>query len=232
MKRVCITGVSRGIGLGFAKYYLSQGWDVYGSIRNPDNDELKKLAKKYKEKLTVFSMDVSDYNSVRRGAAEIRELTDHIDLLINNAGINAGPNAPTIREIDHDKMKAAFDVNVMGPLYAVQEFLPLLQAGDEPKVVMISSSAGSIGDTTGGRMVPYCVSKSALNMLTKLLYFRLSELKVPIIALHPGWVETDMGGENARLTVEQSVKGMASVIDSFGLGSPLYQNYAGEPLPW
>ncbi|MFO8064187.1 MAG: SDR family oxidoreductase [Spirochaetota bacterium] len=232
MKRVCITGVSRGIGLGFATYYLAQGWDVYGSVRNPDNDALKKLAKKYKERFTVFSMDVSDYDSVRRGAAEVRELTDHIDLLINNAGINAGPNAPSIREIDHRNMKAAFDVNVMGPLYMVQEFLPLLEAGDDSKIAMISSSAGSIGETTGGRMVPYCVSKSALNMLTKLLYFRLSELKIPIVALHPGWVKTDMGGENARLTVDESVKGMASVLDSLGLKSPLYQSYTGEPLPW
>ena len=232
MSRVCITGVSRGIGLEFAKYYLSRGWDVYGSVRNPDNDAVKKLAKKYKENFTVFSMDVSDYDSVRRGAAEVRELTDHIDLLINNAGINAGPNAPTIREIDHGKMKAAFDVNVMGPLYTVQEFLPLLEAGDDSKVAMISSSAGSIGETTGGRMVPYCVSKSALNMLTKLLYFRLSEAKIPIVALHPGWVKTDMGGENARLTPEESVKGMAAVIETLHLKGPLYQNYEGNPIPW
>ena len=232
MSRVCITGVSRGIGLGFAEHYLRNGWDVYGSLRDPDNEAVKKLAKKYKERFTVFTMDVADYQSVRRGAAEVRELTDHIDLLINNAGINAGPNAPTIPEISHQKMHAAFYVNVMGPLYCVQEFLPLLQGSDGAKIAMISSSAGSIGDTGGGRMVPYCVSKSALNMLTKLLYFRLRDLDIPIVALHPGWVRTDMGGSNAMISVKDSVSGMAEVIAAQGLDSPLYVDYQGTPLPW
>lgn len=229
---VCITGVSRGIGLAFAEYYLTQGWDVYGSLRNPDNEAVKKLAKKYKERFTVFRMDVGDYQSVRRGAAEMRELTDHLDLLINNAGINAGPNAATIPEISHEKMHAAFDVNVMGPLYCVQELLPLLEQSDAAKVVMISSSAGSIGDTAGGRMVPYCVSKSALNMLTTLLHFRLREVEIPIVALHPGWVRTDMGGPNGRLSPKESVEGMAGVIEALDFDSPLYQDYAGNMLPW
>jgi NAD(P)-dependent dehydrogenase (short-subunit alcohol dehydrogenase family) len=229
---VCITGVSRGLGLGFAEYYLKQGWDVYGSLRDPNNDAVKKLAKKYKEMFTVFTMDVSDYESVRRGAAQVRELTDHIDLLVNNAGINAGPNAPTIPEISHEKMHAAFSVNVMGPLYCVQAFLPLLEQSDGAKVVMISSSAGSISDTGGGRMVPYCVSKSALNMLTKLLWFRLRDVDIPIVALHPGWVRTDMGGTNGRLSVKESVEGMASVIEELRLDSALYQDYSGDALPW
>jgi NAD(P)-dependent dehydrogenase (short-subunit alcohol dehydrogenase family) len=229
---VCITGISRGIGLGFAEYYLKAGWDVYGSLRDPDNDKVKKLAKKYKERFTVFTMDVSDYQSVRRGAAEVRELTNHIDLLINSAGINAGPNAATIPEISHEKMHAAFDVNVMGPLYCVQEFLPLLQQSDAAKIIMISSTAGSIGETAGGRMVPYCVSKAALNMLTKLLFFRLRELDIPIVALHPGWVRTDMGGPNGQLNVKESVQGMAEVIDDISFESALFQDYAGEALPW
>jgi NAD(P)-dependent dehydrogenase (short-subunit alcohol dehydrogenase family) len=114
----------------------------------------------------------------------------------------------------------------------VQEFLSLLEASDEPKVAMISSTAGSIGETGGGRMVPYCVSKSALNMLTKLLHFRLRELDIPIVALHPGWVRTDMGGSSARLTVKDSVEGMAEVIASQKLDSPLFRDYRGEPVPW
>ena len=232
MSSVCITGISRGIGLGFAEHYLKNGWDVYGSLRNPDNEAVQKLARKYEERLTVFTMDVSDYESVRRGAAEVRERTDHIDLLVNNAGINAGPNAPTIPEISHEKMHAAFDVNVMGPLYCVQEFLPLLERSDRAKVAMISSTAGSIGETAGGRMVPYCVSKSALNMLTKLLHFRLRDLDIPIVALHPGWVRTDMGGSNALVSVKDSVEGMAEVIASQAPDSPLYRDYRGEPLPW
>jgi len=229
---VCITGVSRGIGLGLARGYLKEGWDVYGSIRNPDNDEVKKLARKYKEKLTIFTMDVSDYQSVRRGAAEVRELTDHIDVLINNAGINAGPDDPSIRDISHRRMQEAFDVNVMGPLRCVQEFLPLLEQSDGARIVMISSNAGSIAETAGGRMVPYCVSKSALNMLTKLLYFRLREAQIPILALHPGWVRTDMGGANARLDVKESVKGMMEVIASQELDSPLFRDHTGDPMPW
>lgn len=232
MSNVCITGVSRGIGLGFAEHYLKAGWDVYGSLRNPDNEAVKKLAKRYKERFTVFTMDVADYQSVRRGAAEVRERTDHIDLLINNAGINAGPNAATVGEISHEKMHAAFDVNVMGPLYCVQEFLPLLEASDAAQVVMISSTAGSIGETGGGRMVPYCVSKSALNMLTKLLHFRLQESDISIVALHPGWVRTDMGGSNARLTVGDAVAGMAEVIAERQPGGPLFLDYRGEPVPW
>ncbi|MFW6075180.1 MAG: SDR family oxidoreductase [Chloroflexota bacterium] len=231
MRNVCITGASRGIGLGFAEAYLAAGDTVFGAVRNPDGAGVQKLVASYPDRFVPVEMDVSDSESVAAAADTIRRSCDSLDLLINNAGVARTPDEQRIEDISEEDVRTVFEVNTLGPLRVLQALIPLLRKSDEAKVVMISSSAGSIASQRGGRGVPYCVSKAGLNMLTKLLYFHCKEDGVAIVALHPGWVHTDMGGAGA-LSVEESVSSMMKVIDGLTTESPAYVDYSGAELPW
>lgn len=232
MKTLCITGVSRGIGQGFARAYLEAGWRVIGTARNSDSEGLRELRAAYPDRFTAVELDVSDPASVHAAAEAIRGETEALELLINNAGMAVTPDEQGIEDIDEEDVARVFDVNTLGPLRVLKALLPLLRRGDGAKVVNMSSSAGSISGQGGGRGVPYCVSKGALNMLTKLLSFHCREEGMPIVALHPGWVRTDMGGPGGALSVEESVQGMMQVIADLSEDSPLYVDYSGRELTW
>ncbi|MFW6387665.1 MAG: SDR family oxidoreductase, partial [bacterium] len=211
MAQICITGASRGIGLGFTRAYLAAGNRVFAAARNPAAETLSALHAEYPDTLTPVKMDVSDRASVDRGAAEIAEHGDSLDILVNNAGIAKKPDEQRIEDINEVDISEVFNVNTLGPLRVTQALFPLLRKSRYAKVVMISSSAGSIASQGGGRGVPYCVSKAGLNMLTKLLYFHCKEEGIATVAVHPGWVRTDMGGAGA-LSVDESVEHMMQLI--------------------
>jgi NAD(P)-dependent dehydrogenase (short-subunit alcohol dehydrogenase family) len=229
---VCITGVNRGIGNGFARAYLEAGARVYGGVRSLYDEEVRRLSRAYPQLFLPFSIDVSQRDAVRQAFRSLRDSADRIDLLINNAGMAKEPNEKRLEDVSEEDTLEVFNVNTLGPLRCVQEALPLLRASEAAKVVFISSSAGSISGQGGGRGVPYCVSKGALNMLAKLLYFHLREEGIPSAAVHPGWVRTDMGGSGAALSVEESVKAMIQVIEGLTLESPNYIDYRGEPMAY
>jgi NAD(P)-dependent dehydrogenase (short-subunit alcohol dehydrogenase family) len=230
--KVAVTGVSRGIGEGFARAYLEAGAQVYGGARSTDAEAVQRLQQSYPQQFRPFTVDVADRDSVRRAVRELSAVEDRIDLLINNAGTAREPNEASLDDIHEEDILEVFNTNTLGPLRCVQEFLPLLRGSSRAKVVFISSSAGSISGQGGGRGVPYCVSKGALNMLAKLLYFHLREEGIPSAAIHPGWVRTDMGGGNAHLSVEESVAAMMKTIESLNLQSPNYMDYRGEAMEY
>ncbi|NBC29690.1 MAG: SDR family NAD(P)-dependent oxidoreductase [Spirochaetes bacterium] len=232
MKTVCITGVSRGIGNGLARAYLERGDRVFGTVRDVNASGVKELQAEFAQTFTPVKMDVSDRSSVEEAAGELQRQADAIDLLINNAGMSVTPDEQRIEDISEEDVQRVFNVNTLGPLRTLQALLPLLREGTDPKVVMISSSAGSISGQGGGRGVPYCVSKGALNMLSKLLSFHCRDERMAIVALHPGWVRTDMGGPGGALSVEESVAGMMKVIDQQTTESPIYVDYAGREMAW
>jgi NAD(P)-dependent dehydrogenase (short-subunit alcohol dehydrogenase family) len=231
-KRIVITGVSRGIGNGFARRYLADGHFVYGTVRDPEAPGVRSLRQQHPDRFIVLRLDVREESQVREALRDVAERTDGIELLINNAGVAPEEPGFGVLEMDPSQLGQAFDVNVLGPLRMLKAFYPLLRQGRNPRVVMISSVVASMELTRGGREVPYCVSKAALNMLTLLAYYRLREDRIPIVALHPGWVKTDMGGSGAQLSVDESVSAMVRVIDQLNLKSPVYLDYRGKPLPW
>ncbi len=228
---ICITGVSRGIGLAPAKEYLNRGERVIGTIRTP-TEAIRELRNEHSNQFNTVEMEVTDHESVRGGAAEIGRIVDSIDILINNAGMSPGEPGARIEDIVEEDMQKAWDVNVLGPVRCLKALHPLLQRSDGAKVVMISSTAGSMGRTGGGRGMPYCVSKAALNMTTLLLHFRLAEESIPIVAMHPGWVRTDMGGSEAALSPEESARSMVETIEAITPDGPVYIDYRGEQIPW
>ena len=187
MPTVLITGASRGIGREFARQYEAGGWRVIATCRDPS---------KYDLEGEVYRLDVTDPDSV---AALHRELKgEAIDLLINNAGIY-GPRGLEFGSLDYDSWEEVLRTNVLGPMRVAEAIADQLVASGKKKMVFISSKVGSIADNSSGGSYIYRSSKTALNMAVKSLSLDLSGKGVICLMLHPGWVQTDMGGASAPL---------------------------------
>jgi NAD(P)-dependent dehydrogenase (short-subunit alcohol dehydrogenase family) len=232
MDRALITGTSRGIGAALTRRYLESGWKVFGSCRDPKAAGIQELQREFDGRFAPLTFDVRDEEAIRKAARQAASVEDGLELLVNCAGIAPEEPGHGVTDVEEAQISLAFDVNVLGPLRVLKAFYPLLQKGRHSKVVMISSNVGSMGLTRGGRGIPYCLSKASLNMLTLLMYFRLKEKDIPIAALHPGWVRTDMGGPDGSLTPEESAAALTEVIEKLSLDSPVYMDYRGEELPW
>ncbi len=221
---VLITGANRGLGLELARQYKEAGWQVIGTARKPDSaTELGALD------VDVVQLDVTDEESVARLAAELDG--QPVDLLINNAGILAMHN--TLLESDIDTVERVLDVNVLGPMRVTQALLPNLSAGEGKTIVNMTSGLGSLAQNESGRFYGYRESKAALNMFSISLAVELRDQGFIVVAMNPGWVQTDMGGEGAPLTPAQSVSGIRSVIEGLtpeDTGS--FRVYSGGQEPW
>lgn len=221
---VLITGANRGLGLEFARQYAADGWNVIGTARTPgEADELGELP------VEVMQLDVTDQASVQALAKSLEGRP--IDLLINNAGIF--PRVNKIEEVNFDDYSRTLAVNTLGPVRVTGALLPNLRGGEMKTIVNITSSLGSIDLNDFGRFYGYRESKAALNMFTKTLAVELAPDGFTCLTIHPGWVQTDMGGESADLTPEESVSGMRIVIASLGpADTGTYWSYSGEEVPW
>ena len=221
---VLVTGANRGIGLELVRQMRARGHQVIGTARKPEQAmELKETGAR------VVQLDVTDSNSIRAMAEQLKG--QRIDLLINNAGM-LGHNAQSFAETDFDQVLATFDVNSLGPMRVTQALLPNILAGSGKTVIQISSTMGSIANNSGG-YYGYRASKAALNMLNSSLALELADRGITSVVIHPGWVQTRLGGENAAITVEDSVTGMMQVIAKLGPeDSGRFLDYQGEELPW
>ncbi len=230
MTRYLITGANRGLGLEFTRQLLGRGDSVIACCREPDSAKaLQELVDPAGDRLTVRELDVTDADSI----AELPHDLPGIDVLINNAGIAAAEEA--FGEFDAGTMTRVLFVNSIAPMLVTQALTPLLaREGKQPKVVCITSGLGSISRAEGLVYgLSYGMSKAALNMGVKKLASELKRQGVAIIALHPGWVQTDMGGKGAPLQPPESIRGMLGVIDRLTTAdNGRFLTYAGEELPW
>lgn len=219
------------MGLGLVKAYARAGHTVFALSRKP-GAELQGLVDQHPGRVFALACDVSDSASVSGIAETLREHVDGVDLLVNNAGIT-GDVARGLAELDFAQMHDVFEVNVVGPLRVTASLLPLLRAGRAPRVVHMTSRMGSISDNESGGWWAYRMSKAALNMAGRNMMLECRPLGIATMVLHPGWVQTDMGGAAAPLTIEQSVAGMVQVIDALDLASTgAFRDYTGADLPW
>ncbi len=221
---VVITGANRGLGLAFARRFSADGYQVIGTARKPDAaDELRALG------VRIEQLDVTDADSVRRLAEAIGDMP--VDVLINNAGI--GSRARTLEAIDIDDVERIMQVNYLGPMRVTQALLPALRKGARKLIVNITSTYGSIERNTRGGAYGYRESKAALNMFTRSLAAELASDGFTCIAMSPGWVKTDMGGPNARLTPDQSIDAMVKVIEGLSTeDSGQFYSHGGDLVPW
>lgn len=226
MKTVLITGANRGIGLGLVKHYLADGWQVHATYRAENHSqELLRLESK---QLVCHPWDVTDY----QGLSEFANTLPAIDLLINNAGYY-GPKGYGFGNTDVDEWRKVFEINTIAPLKLVEALYPNLQKGQLKKIACLSSKVGSMTDNTSGGGYIYRSSKAALNSVVKSLSNDLTDEGFTVLALHPGWVQTEMGGPNALIDTTTSARGLVEVIEKADQNcSGQFINYNGDRLPW
>jgi NAD(P)-dependent dehydrogenase (short-subunit alcohol dehydrogenase family) len=207
-----ITGIGRGIGRELARVLLHRGDRVVGTLRDlnqtpPEWSELTAGGQ-----LRLLALDVRDGASIREAAASLDE---PIDVLVNNAGI-IGPQRQSTLDMDFDGFLETLNINTLGPLRVVQAFLPHLRRAKAAKVVTISSRMGSLSHAKSDR-IAYRASKAAVNKVVQGLATDLRREGIIAVSVHPGWVQTDMGGSGADITVEQSAAGLVKLIDGLTL---------------
>lgn len=231
-RNVLVTGANRGLGLEFCRQLLARGDHVVATARRPAQaHELARLAADHPGRLHVLPLDVADPKSEAEIARELPLVLgdERLHVLVNNAGLlHSGERWPHVPAANFED---AFRTNAMGPFLLTQALSPWLADGGI--VANLSSQLGSIERTTRFGTPTYCITKAALNMATKLLSAALMERDVTVVSLHPGWVQTDMGGEQAPLQPTQSVSGLLRVIDGLKRGDTgRFLDWQGEALPW
>ena len=225
MKTAVITGASRGIGSEFVVRLLDKGWRVYAGYRQ-DKHRLDLLEN---ENLITYQLDVTDNVSIESFSNNIGH---RVDLLINNAGVPDG-RWRNIKEIDDEWALDVININSLGPVRLVRSLYDKMGGQNLSTVVMISSLMGSIDDCHSGRSYAYRASKTALNMFTVAMKKEALEDNISFLILHPGWVKTRMGGENAPVEMNTSVDGMMELIEQHNLeDSGRFVQYDGVDLPW
>ena len=230
MATILITGTNRGIGLEFTKQYLARGDRVIATCRDIEAaDALKKLRNDH-DKLEVRQLDVSSAESILEFVQQLADTP--IDIFINNAGVY-GPRNAKFGEVDGQLWASVLQVNSIAPLMLSQLLMPNLRQGKDKKMVYLTSKMGSIDDNSGGGSYIYRSSKTALNSVVKSLAIDLAGEGFSAAVLHPGWVLTDMGGQNALIDTKTSVTGMLQVVDDLDpQSSGSFFNYDGSIIAW
>lgn len=230
MRTTLITGANRGIGLEFSRQYAANGWRVMACCRHP-SDALSELSNRYPERISLHELDVDDHAGIEQLSRNLAHIS--IDLLINNAGIYPDSDSDGFGHTDYADWMLAFRINTMAPLKMAEAFATQIASSTRKTIATLTSKMGSIADNGGGGNYIYRSSKVAGNMVAKNLAIDLKATGIISVALHPGWVKTDMGGSNAMISVESSVTGMLRVIDGLTLAdSGKFIAFNGQVIPW
>jgi NAD(P)-dependent dehydrogenase (short-subunit alcohol dehydrogenase family) len=222
MPRVLVTGAGRGIGLELARQYAAEGWEVVATVREPAKaGDLAALG------VRVEPLDMRDFAALEAFPAQLAG--EPLDLFVANAGIS---RARSIRSRDDaEAWQEVHAVNAVAPTLLAEALLPLVEAAGG-RMAAVSSRMGSIDDSSGG-YIGYRASKAALNAAWRALALGWRERPVTLLLIHPGWVQTDMGGAGAPLSAEESVAGIRRVIAGLPRSeSGAFVDHRGAPIPW
>jgi NAD(P)-dependent dehydrogenase (short-subunit alcohol dehydrogenase family) len=214
-QNILITGCSRGIGLALVREMAARGWRVLAGARHPAAAHaLQAVAQNATPgSVDILALDVRHDESVRAAAEEAMAKVRSLDVLVNNAGVFPENGSEPLEQLPLECFEEAFAVNVVGVARVTRMFLPLLTRAAHPRVVNMSSLAGSIGEKEDARHYCYSSSKAALNMLTRAMAAELRPRGITVVAVTPGWVKTELGGPQAPLSVEESASSLAATID-------------------
>lgn len=238
---VLITGANRGIGLALAQTYLTDGAKVIATCRHPaEAAELHQLQKDHQE-LSIEQLEVTQDASRKALAAKLGNTA--IDILINNAGIYSGMGAhidaltedksQELGSIDKDAWMDVLRTNSIAPVMLSQELLANLENGKEKKIIMMTSEMASIKGMKRSGDIAYRTSKTILNAATKSIALHLQLKGYLVAAIHPGWVRTRMGSDQATHSVEESANSMMSTIAKLSAkDTGSYADLNGEVMPW
>lgn len=232
MNSVLITGSNRGLGLEWARQYAAAGWRVYATCRFPEKADSLNALVQSQPHVSLHRLDVTDPAQISNVAAELGDAP--LDLLVNNAGIYRERwGKDTLGAIDYDDWRDTFAVNTLGAMRVSEALIGNLARSGHALIVAISSHMGSIADIGAPNDYAYRSSKAALNAAMKGLSLEVGKRGVGVLLLHPGWVRTRMGGEDAPLSPQDSVAGMRRVVQGLtARQSGGFYNYEGRGLPW
>ena len=225
VKKALIIGASRGLGLGLVKELLNDGWDVTATVRNPDNAQpLKALGA-----VRVEQLEIDEQQAIK---ALSKKLDDEVfDLVFINAGIK-GPDDQLSGDASLADIGQLFLTNSVAPINVAQAFVSKIRKGSGVLAFM-SSGIGSIKSPDAPEMALYKASKAALNSMTNTFIGQLGEDRPTVLTLHPGWVKTDMGGEDAEIDVPTSTRGLVEQVNAYaGKGGHHFIDYKGQTIPW
>ena len=226
MKQLLVTGANRGIGLEFTQQYLANGWHVYATYREQPGTALASLAC---DQLTILPLDVAEDASIWVLQEQLSGV--NLDLIINNAGL-FGPRDQSLGKVSRQQWLDVLNVNSVAPLMLAQALHNNLTT-KKGTFAVISSRMGSIDENDGGSLYLYRSSKTAVNQVVKSLSIDMQAQGIKVIALHPGWVRTDMGGPNGSIDTQTSVSGIRQVLEHIRpADSGRFINYNGAAIAW
>lgn len=226
MPDILITGANRGVGLALARHYSTAGWTVHGTCRaDSDASDLRDTGAE------IYPLDVTNHRAIDQLA---RQVGGPLDVVIANAGV-MGPRDDGAQEfgsLDYDAFAEVMKTNVFGAVKTLEAFTPHVARSEQKKLVAVTSKLGSIADTSGGYTI-YRTSKAALNMALTAAAAGLAQQGIATLLIHPGWVQTRMGGDSAPTSPEESAAGIAQVIGEMTPGEkPPFRAFDGSEIPW
>ncbi len=231
MKTVLITGANRGIGLEHARRFAAHGAQVFATARAPDEaTELRALAAKKNMRIEILAYAAGDAEAPARLRGALGNCP--LDLLFANAGAS-GDKTRSFGSIRVEDALQLIHVNALAPLKLAEALADNVAGSQRRLIAFQSSRLGSIGDNSSGGYYPYRLAKCALNMVAKNVSIDLAPRGVIVVALHPGWVRTRMGGAGAPVTVDECVTGQQRLLENLApRDSGRFFNYDGSELPW
>jgi NAD(P)-dependent dehydrogenase (short-subunit alcohol dehydrogenase family) len=243
MKTALITGANKGLGLGAAEELARRGYRVFLGARDVAKGSAAAGQLKAKGlEVTPVSIDVTDRQSIHSALQTIQQRTNSLDVLLNNAAVNLDGedfSKAIVSQGDDDALRQTFDANFFGLISTTKAFLPLIKNSEAGRIVNVSSILASLqmhadpaSPIYGAKLFAYNASKTAVNAFTVHLAYELKDSKIKVNSAHPGWVQTDMGGSAAPMTIEQGIQTLvqlATLDDNGPTGTFVHE---GQSLPW
>lgn len=229
METVLITGANRGIGLALVSRYLAAGNHVVATCREPDLARDLNNLQEQSAKLEVLPLETTSEAQTQQLVSSLSGR--RIDVLINNAGVMGG-DRQGLQNMDYAAWLDAFAVNTMAPFRLSVALLDNLLAAERPRIITVSSQMGALARQSKGALI-YRSSKAAVNKTMQVLALELEAQGIIVCPVHPGWVQTDMGGAQADITPAQSADGLHQLIDQLDASkSGRFWSYDGSEHPW
>jgi len=227
-KNLLLIGASRGLGFALAEEYLKRGWSVVATERGAGNSKLHHLAQAYAGRFEIETVDIVHPDQV--AALRARLVSRKFDMLFVNAGVKNADHE-TIADVSTDEFVRVMVTNALSPMRVIETLQDVVRP--DGTIGIMSSGQGSVANNERGQYEVYRGSKAALNMFMRSFAARHADDSRTLLLMAPGWVKTDMGGSEARLTIEESIPNLVNTMDAqAGKAGLQYLDYLGKRVPW